>query len=425
MSSSAPSSDHPIRSPQNHALLVLLALIALGLNLRSPLTAVAPIINDIRQGLAIGPATAGLLTSIPVLCFGLLTPCASFLISRLSVEKSIFLILAATALGILLRPAGGIGLALAGTLVIGAALTVGNIVSLMVIARDFPQRIRLVTGIYASALNVGTMLSSALAAPLATVFGWRLALAVMVVLVIPALVLWLLVWSHRKEHTSGMSDLADNHAAGTAPPAEGQPRPVWRQTQAWLLAIAFGAHLFVYFGLTAWLPTYLIQMGGLSKTEAGFAASLFQILALLGSFGVPVVAARVSMQKLLLWIALCWALTPLGLLAAPRDWFLWLMIGGIASGGGFTIIFSLIMANARNLDENRRISSLVQGCGYTVASSSPLIIGSLHQVDPFWTAGFCLLALVALLMMLAGFSLIRLKHPTQAMPEPRVASRGS
>jgi len=420
MSSSDPSSDYPVRSQKNYALLVLLALIALGLNLRSPLTAVAPIINDIRQGLAISAAAAGLLTSIPVLCFGLLTPFASYLISRLSVEKSIFLILGATALGILLRPAGGIGLALAGTLVIGAALTVGNIVSLMVIARDFPRRLRLVTGIYASALNVGTMLSSALAAPLAMVLGWRMALAVMVVLLIPALVLWLLVGSHRKDQTPR---IAANVSA--ARQQGGRERPVWRQTQVWFLAIAFGAHLFVYFGLTAWLPTYLIQMASLSKTEAGFAASLFQILALLGSFGVPVVAVRVSMQKLLLWIAVCWAITPLGLLAAPHDWLLWLTIGGIASGGGFTIIFSLIMANARNLDENRSISSLVQGFGYTVASSSPLIVGSLHQEAQLWTTGFCLLAVVALLMLLAGFGLIRIGHPTQVVPEASAASRGS
>ena len=53
------------------SLWLLLALVLLAMNLRSPLTAVPPVLESMRADLALGPALCGLLTSIPVLCFGL------------------------------------------------------------------------------------------------------------------------------------------------------------------------------------------------------------------------------------------------------------------------------------------------------------------------------------------------------------------
>lgn len=154
-------------------VLLLIALVAVALNLRAPFTSVAPIVSEIQADLGINKTVAGLLTSIPVLCFGLLAPLASKCIARTSVETSVFLALTGVIAGSALRSSGGIALALGGTFVIGAGITIGNIVSLVLIARDFPSRAATVMGLYTSALNVGPILTAALSEPLARQIGWR------------------------------------------------------------------------------------------------------------------------------------------------------------------------------------------------------------------------------------------------------------
>lgn len=390
--------------------LLLLAFIVTALTLRSPLTAIAPIVNDLRAGLAIGSGTTGLLTSIPVLCFGVLTPLASLVIGRTSIETSVFMTLGGAAAGLVLRSSGGVGCALAGTLVLGASLTIGNIVSLMIIARDFPDRSRIVTGLYTSALNVGTMLSSAMTAPLAQWAGWRIALAGVVLLVIPAIGLWVAVIRLRPAPSAPRGRMAGGRTAD-GPPEKRARGPaavshsshsLWRRPVAVLLMAAFAAHLTVYYSMTAWLPAYLMQATAMPSTTAGLVASLFQILALTGSFGVPALAGRIALSRLLCAVAICWMVTPPGFLFAPEAWPAWCVTGGIASGGGFTAIFMLIMAHARDLRDNLRMSALVQGGGYSLSSAGPLIIGGLHQASGGWTAGFLVLVVSAGILLACG-----------------------
>ena len=387
--------------------LLLTAFIALALTLRSPITAIAPVINELRAAFTMSSLVAGLLTSIPVFCYGAMTPLASQIIARTSVETSIFVTLAGSVLGMTLRSSGGIELALLGTVILGMALTIGNIVSLLVIARDFSSRARLVTGIYTAAINVGTMLTSGLTAPLASVFGWRMALAGAVVLVVPTMALWLVVQLRRKQSVLSdkgptvRPDRTDPHAR----PAPGG-KPVWRRSHVWMLMVALAAHLFIYYGLTAWLPAYLMSAVAMTPSSAGLVASLFQILALLGSFGIPALAGRFGAPRLLVGMAVCWTVTPLGLFLEPQAWLVWAITCGIATGGGFTAIFMLIMNYSRDLDDNRRISSLVQGGAYGISALGPMIVGSLNQAHGGWSASFLLLAGVGGVMLAAAIRLV-------------------
>ncbi|MEO0036555.1 MAG: hypothetical protein RLZZ501_2578, partial [Pseudomonadota bacterium] len=183
-------------------------------------------------------------------------------------------------------------------------------------------------------------------------------------------------------------------------------RPPGRRRLAWLLTLAFTAHLLIYYGLTAWLPLFLQQAAAMSPTTAGLAASAFQILALLGSFGAPALARRVALPRLLLVVGLAWALVPPLLVAAPGLWPLAAVIGGAATGGGFTVTFLLIQEQAASLDDNRRLSSLVQGIGYSIAATGPLLVGALHQVAG-WAAALLPLDLAALAVTGAALALPR------------------
>ena len=170
--------------------LVVAAILLLGVNLRGPIVAVSPVLDTISADLGISATTAGLLTGLPVLCFGLATPAASALLARFGLGRGVSISLVVLLAGMLLRSVDGLPSALAGTLLIGIAITVGNVAVPVVIARDLPRRAGPVLGGYTAALNVGSMLTLSLTVPLASALGWRTAVASWGVLVLAALALW-------------------------------------------------------------------------------------------------------------------------------------------------------------------------------------------------------------------------------------------
>ena len=65
-----------------------------------------------------------------------------------------------------------------GTVILGVAITIGNIVVPLIIRRDFsPARQGAAMGIYTAALNIGSFVTSMVTAPLAELLGWRPAIA--------------------------------------------------------------------------------------------------------------------------------------------------------------------------------------------------------------------------------------------------------
>lgn len=367
-------------------LLLFLAFFSFALNLRGPIIAISPVIDSLRADLGIDIATAGVLTTLPVLCFSFAAPLAAWLLARLGIEAGVLLTLGGLVAGSLVRALDGFGAALAGTALIGLAITVGNIVALMIIMRDYFEHRRAMTAIDVFAMNLGGMVCAAFTAPIAVATGWRFAIAIWALPALLSALLWL--------------KLARRPATATAAPqaAPVALAPVWRRALPWLIGLAFGAHTAIFYGFAAWLPRYLGDAAAMSVTEAGYAASLFQILGLAGSFGVPLVMAARGVSRFapLLSVSFAWVVMPFGLLFAPHWWLLWLLFGGYASGGGFAVIFTLIMERAAGQDDNRRITAFVQGVGYMIAAASPTAIGYALQVSGSWTPGFMLLAALAL-----------------------------
>ena len=70
-------------------VVVVAAILLLALNLRGPLVAVSPVLDTISADLGISATTAGLLTGLPVLCFGLATPFASALLARVGLGRGV------------------------------------------------------------------------------------------------------------------------------------------------------------------------------------------------------------------------------------------------------------------------------------------------------------------------------------------------
>jgi CP family cyanate transporter-like MFS transporter len=377
------------------------AFIFFAFNLRAHITSVPSVVDYIQSDLKISPQTVGLLSTIPVLCFGLMMPFMSWVVSKLGVDRALILSLTGIAVGVLLRSYASVSLAFLGTLIMGGAITLGNLISLMIIARDFKKYSDIITSIYVVAMSVGAMLTAGCTAPLAAAIGWQFALAIWSAFTFIAIGFWLLFFKLRRANTEVENFAAANEKSNKPIPAF---IPAWKRLNIWLIALCFAAHTFMFYSLTAWFPTYLQDVAQMSLEKAGSIASLFQIVSIIGCVMIPWLnrTGKFSRSMLFAVVTVCWFIMITGFLIAPNMWMIWLIFGGIASGGGFLVIFMLVMDLSQTMDENRSNSSFVQGIGYICASTGPTLVGSIHEHTASWNLSLMILSFLALMMFGMG-----------------------
>ncbi|GAB6901690.1 MFS transporter [Kineosporia succinea] len=370
-------------------LLLLSGLVLVWLVMRGPIIAVAPTIADIQNSLGIDSATAGLLTTIPVICFGLATPLALMVTRRAGLNNAVHVSLLFIFAGVVVRSLGGLPVVLLGTLMLGFGITIANIVVPVIIGRDFPGRTTQVTGYYTASINVGALAATTSGAPLADWLGWRPALALWAVLVVVAALVWRMATPYTQPEV--------------ALPAAARGPSVWRRKLVIGMVLCFAGQSFSYYGVTAWLPTLLADERGLTAAQAGGSSAFFQALALVAAFGVPfLIHHGMPARTALLLVCSCWISLPLGLAFAPSLWVLWSCLGGFAQGGGFTVIFSVVVSRAANHDEAKRMSAAVQGVGYILGALGPMIVGAVHSATGTWNVPMLVIAGMIVVMAVGG-----------------------
>lgn len=389
------------KSPRAWLLMLAIGLIAL--NMRGPFVAVAPVVEAMRQDLGFSPVEIGFLTGIPVLCFALAAPLASLAGRKLGPEFAIMLTLLGVVLGVVVRSAGGGGLVMLGTVILGVAITIGNIVVPLIIRRDFsPAKQGTAMGTYTATLNIGSFLTSMVTAPLAELLGWRPAIAASALFAVAAAAVWVLAVGSRSVRPEAIPGADPTRTAGA-------PASRWITVA---LTAGFAGQAFSYYGVTAWLPSLLADEVGLAPSAAGAGSSLFQILAIAGSLGVPLVARFASTTAVSLVLGALWLTVPLGLLLAPELWWLWSSFGGVAQGGGITLIFIATIRLARDQASAGRMSAIVQGAGYCFGAAAPTLLGFVHGVSDSWS-GPLLMILGSVGMFILGCAL-SLRHIPKA-----------
>ncbi|YCH06071.1 MFS transporter [Arthrobacter sp. alpha11c] len=361
--------------PRGWLILACIGLIAL--NMRGPFVAVAPVVDSLQADLGFSPVELGLLTGIPVLCFSLASPLASLAGRRLGAEFAVMLTLLGVLAGVVIRSSGGGVPVIVGTVIIGVAITIGNIAVPLIIRRDFaPRRQATAMGVYTAALNIGSFLTSVATAPLAELVGWRLSLAASALLALAAILFWIPTVGLRRALVPAAVPAPDRSASGAVAGV------------GWLtagLTLGFAGQAFSYYGITAWLPSFLSDELGMGAAEAGAGSSLFQIFAIVGGLGVPLLARFASTTTVAVTLSALWLTVPVGLLLAPDLWWMWSSMGGIAQGGGITVVFIAIIKFARDQASAGKMSAVVQGVGYLVAALAPTVIGYVHGVSEGWT----------------------------------------
>src|SRR5918994_4727818 len=134
--------------------ILVLGIVLLAANLRPALTGVAPLIGQIRADTSISNGVAGLLTTLPLLAFGLLSPIAPSVARRFGMERVLLASLLVLVAGILSRWAGAVAAFLPGAVVLWAAIPGANAMFPSLVKREFPAHAGLMTSVYSTSLGI-------------------------------------------------------------------------------------------------------------------------------------------------------------------------------------------------------------------------------------------------------------------------------
>jgi len=262
-----------------------------------------------------------------------------------------------------------------------------------VVKQRFPGQVGTVTGVYTAALIGGAAVAAGTSVPLANALGLRLGLGAWALVAAAVAGIW--IASARSRATAPAS------AAAALP--ETALGAVWRHRTAWAIAIFFGTQSMIYFAMTAWLPTLLIDVVDLDRRTAGVGLSVFQLVGIAGTLVAPPLATRMRRQRALtVGLAALAALSLVGLLELPSAWPFWAAIGGLAVGAALGTATTLIVLRTRHAGTTRRLSAMAQTGAYAIAACGPVAVGALHDATGSWTAPLILLLAVAGVMAAAG-----------------------
>src|SRR5579875_3727270 len=195
--SPATSSPRPDAPPhpatRRHSRLLILALVLTGLSMRTAVTSVGAVLDDVEHGLGVSSSAAGVITTLPVICFAGLGALTPRLAARFSVHRLLVAALVIMTVGLALRPtAHSLWLFLVLSLVALVGGAVANITLPIVVKRDVPDRIGRMTAVYTTALAVGTTAGAGLTVPVGDlVDGWRFGLGSWALLSAVAVLPWL------------------------------------------------------------------------------------------------------------------------------------------------------------------------------------------------------------------------------------------
>ncbi|VTP66948.1 Inner membrane transport protein YeaN [Leclercia adecarboxylata] len=128
--------------------LLIAGILLIATSLRVTFTGAAPLLDAIRTDYALTTAQTGLLTTLPLLAFALISPLAAGLARRIGMERSLMIALLLIIAGIALRSLPSAALLFGGTAVIGCGIALGNVLLPGLIKRDFPGQVAKLTGAY-------------------------------------------------------------------------------------------------------------------------------------------------------------------------------------------------------------------------------------------------------------------------------------
>ena len=376
--------------------LSILVVVLVSTNLRSPITAVGPVLGRISEDLQLNSFQSSLLTAIPLFMFASCSVAVSRYSHKLGMHRFLLLGLMALSVGIVLRVWGNMPTLFVGSFLIGLGICVGNVVTPGYIKTNFPKQIGLMTGIFAVAMNLTAAFASGFSLRLGewTGLGWQGSLGVWVILALLSLIVVFFDALSQKKARG----ITENRQATSG------IGHIFRSRLAWYISLFMGIQSLIYYSLISWLPKVLVDYG-MPAEDTGWLLFLIQIAMIPIMFIGPILAHRMKDQRLMATavavgmlgsIFIFWHYKLQGIYVAA-------ILLGLSNGLSFSLSILFFTLRARSTVNAIKISGMAQSVGYLIAAFGPPVFGKLHEIDTTWNYSFYFLGGSILLLLFAGW----------------------
>ncbi|MCX5436442.1 CynX/NimT family MFS transporter [Streptomyces sp. NBC_00063] len=378
--------------------LMIVSIVLAALNLRPAITSLGALLEEVRDGLGMSGSVAGLLTSVPPLCFAIFGVMAPRLARRFGPGAVVCAGMAAIAAGLVIRPFTGstVGFLVASGLAL-MGIAVSNVLMPVIVKRWFPDRVGSMTGLYSMALALGTSLAAAVTVPMTDALGgsWKTGLAVWAALAVAAVVPWVpLVREQGAE--SGTT-------AGTAgTPRQDDGLRITRSRTAWALAVFFGLQATAAYITMGWMAQ-IFRDAGVSAGTAGVLLAVTMAMGVPLAFVIPRLATRLPSQgPIVIALGVCGLAGYAGLYLAPAGGaWAWAVLLGI-SNCAFPLALTMVGMRARTGAGVAKLSAFAQSTGYLISIPGPLLVGVLYQHSGGWGVPIALMAALMVPQIVVG-----------------------
>ncbi|MDT2754250.1 MFS transporter [Enterococcus pseudoavium] len=363
---------------KNRKMIFVVFIVAL--NLRLGISSIPPLIVLIKRALQLNNFQVSLLTSIPVICMGIMAFGVKRMQQRFGRDRSILFCLLLLAIGMASRIVfTNYWSLILSAIVIGFSIAIIGPLLSGLIKEYFPQQTGLLIGIYSISMGVGSAAASNFSLSLARV-SWSFALGSWSILAIIAGIVWSFTME-KKVSQSAAANVSNDFPL--------------KKIQAWKMVLFFGLQSGMFYGVSTWLVELLVQKG-IARGEASYYLTLFVIIQMIFSFVIPVLMDHWGSARS--WIVICGCLLVMGMGCLFTNTFLLWIIGiliiGFGLGGYFPIAMLLPLQASEDPLEASLWTGMVQSFGYIVGGAIPILLGIF--VDIFQTFNVFLYGMIIL-----------------------------
>ena len=379
-----------IPESKKHRILMLTGILMIASTLRAPFTGIAPLLDMVRDSFSLTTAQIGLLTTIPLLAFALVSPFVAVISRRFGSERTLLAAMLMICFGIAMRSGGSPIWLYLGTAIIGCGIAMGNVLLPSLVKRDYPQSIAKLTGAYSLTMGIAAAIGSVMVVPIAIYgFGWSGSLLSLMIFPLLAILLWL---PHLRNRAT--TSLSGNPAL--------KNRGIWSSALAWQVTLFLGINSFIYYVVVGWLPSILISYG-YSEQQAGSLHGVLQLATAVPGLVVGLILSRLKDQRgIAILMALFWCTAVSGMVWFPQLAIVWIALGGFGSGAALILGLSFIALRTGSAHQAAALSGMAQSIGYLLAAAGPPLMGKIHDLSDNWSWPLLLCAALAIIMAIFG-----------------------
>lgn len=380
------------------SVFLLIAIFAISVNMRPAITSIGPMLETIREELALSNAQVTLLTSIPVICMGIFASLAPLFNRIFGLKRTMFVMITLIGLTTALRGfVTGLPVLLSTAFVVGIAIAViGPLLSAM-IKQNFPDRAASVIGIYSFGMGVGSAASAGLTAVFYEATGsYLFALSIWAVLALIGFVSWFLA-------VKGQGEVRQQAPLAVHVKRKKVGSP-WKSWKAWLFLLFFGSQSAAFFSITTWLAP-IAMSAGMTLLQASTLLSIMMTVQIFMNILIPLLMQRFPARKFWLLFILISGMIAIILFWTGIHSLMWIgaFIIGIPLGGLFPAALLFPLDETETAEETNEWTAMMQTGGFIMGGLLPLLIALMYD----WTSNhhytFIIMLMLYVLMILLTF----------------------